>query len=212
MSPYTRRCFVVLAMAAAVQSSLADSETTQDDSPPRACIAVVMPSAHGVSGDAAAFSESLQQLLVSYLSGPTLRTMTPEARLASQAIEEARQSDCNHVLIASVTRKRNSSGWFGKVVSQAAPAAAYAVPYGSSVTGAAMHGVAVGGAYAISSMAEDSKAKDQVTFEYRIGTAADVMKAKPQQASAKAQSDGEDVLTPLIASAAESIAATVLAQ
>lgn len=178
-----------------------------------ACVAVVLPSAHGIAGDAGDFSESLRELLISYLSGPTLQAVPLEARLASQALEEAEQKDCGHVLLTSVTRKRDEGSKLGKFLQQAAgPAASYGMPYGGGAAEAAVRGAVVGGAYAISSMAQTSKARDEVTLEYRIGTPGTVLQATPQRGSAKAKTDGEDLLTPLMEKAAESIAASVLAR
>src|SRR5918993_3450855 len=72
-----------------------------------ACVAIVLPSARGVDGDATAFSTSLRDLFTSYLTGPSLRAVPLEARLTSQAVEEARQKDCGNILLVSVARKRN---------------------------------------------------------------------------------------------------------
>jgi hypothetical protein len=176
-----------------------------------ACIAVVLPSAQGISGDAGEFSRSLRELLISYLSGPSLRAVPLEARLASQALEEAQQKDCGHVLLTSVARKRDEGSTFGRIFKEAAaPAAAYGLPASGSAGQAAVRGAVIGGAHAVSTMARTSKARDEVTLEYRIGTPVTVMQATPQRGSAKARTDGEDLLTPLVEKAAESIAATVL--
>jgi hypothetical protein len=171
----------------------------------------VLPSAKGIAGDAGDFSESLRELFISYLNGPSLRAVPLEAKLASQALEEAQQKTCGHVLLTSVARKRDEGSKFSKILQQAAgPAAAYGVPYGGSAGEAVVRGAVIGGAYAVSSMAQTSKARDEVTLEYRIGTVSTVMQAPPQRSSAKAKTDGEDLLTPLVEKAAESIAATVL--
>jgi hypothetical protein len=47
----------------------------------------------GVDGDATAFATSLRDVFASYLTGPSLRAINLEARLASQAIEEARRKE-----------------------------------------------------------------------------------------------------------------------
>lgn len=177
----------------------------------QACIAVVLPSAQGIDGDATAFSNSLRDLLVGYLTGPSLRAIALEARLASQAVEEARQKDCGHVLITSVTRKRDEGSRFGRALQQAAGnAAVLALPYGTGAAAAVARGAAVGGAYAVSNMAQTARARDEVTLEYRLGTAGTALQATPRREQAKARSDGEDLLTPLVEKAAGAIAASVL--
>jgi hypothetical protein len=175
------------------------------------CIAIVLPSATGAAGDATEFAKSLRDLFASYLTGPSLRTMALDARLASQAVEEARQKECNYLLLASIERKRNDGSGWGKALGRAAGTAAwYGVPYGGTAATAAARGAAVAGAEAISSMAQTTKAKDEVTLEYRVGTLDTVTRATPRTEKAKAKSDGEDLLTPLVEKAAEAISATVL--
>lgn len=175
------------------------------------CIAIVLPSAKGAAGDATEFAKSLRELFISYLTGPSLRAITLDARLASQAVEEARQKDCPYLLLASVDRKRNDGSGWGKALGHAAGTAAwYGVPYGGTAATAAARGAAVAGAEAISSMAQTTKAKDEVTIEYRVGTLDTAIRATPKTEKAKAKSDGEDLLTPLVEKAAEAISAIVL--
>jgi hypothetical protein len=189
--------------------ALAQSPAAQVSTP--TCIAIVLPSAKGAAGDATEFATSLRELFVSYLTGPSLRAITLEARLASQAIEEARQKDCSHVLVTSIDRKRNDGSGWGRALGRAAGTAAwYGMPYGGTAATAAARGAAVAGAHAISTMAETTKAKDEVTLEYRFGTLDAALRAAPRTEKAKARSDGEDLLTPLVEKAAEAIAAAIL--
>ena len=198
-------------LAPAVESvaqSVPDADAT---AAPGACIAVVLPSAQGIAGDATEFSKSLRELFLSYLNGPSLRAVPLEARLASQALEEAQQKDCGHVLLTSIARKRNEGSQLGRIFKEAAaPAAVYGIPYGGGAGEAAVRGAVIGGAHAVSSMARTSKARDEVTLEYRVGAPSTVMQSAPQRMNAKAKTDGEDLLTPLVEKAAESIAVSVL--
>jgi hypothetical protein len=205
------RMTVMIGTAATAAPCLVPSIATAESS--QRCIAVALPSAEGITEDATSFSNSLRDLLMSYLTGPSLRAVALNARLTSQAVEEARQQGCDHVLLTSVKRERNEGSRWTKALQKAAgPAALYSIPYGSSAAGAAARGAAVGGAYAVSDMAQTAKAKDEVTLEYRIGSPGSVLEAQPQKHSAKAKTDGEDLLTPLVEKAAESVAATVLSQ
>ena len=218
MTGRTLRTSSLLSLAIAVGflglSSVAlaqEPATTAQPSAGQTCIAIVLPSVKGVDGDATAFGNSLRELFMSYLTGPSLKAIALDARLASQAVEEARQKECEHLLLTAVTRKRDEGSRFGKALGQAAGAAAwYAVPYGGGAAAAAAHGAAVAGAYAVSNMAQTTKAKDEVTLEYRFGSVASAATATPKSEKAKANSDGEDLLTPLVEKAAESIAAAVV--
>jgi hypothetical protein len=51
----------------------------------------------------------VRDLLTSFLTGPSMQVVPIDARLASQAIEEARQKTCGRVLTAALTRKRSSA-------------------------------------------------------------------------------------------------------
>ncbi len=177
----------------------------------QACVAIVLPSATGVEGDALAFSTSLRDLFASYLTGPSVRAINLEARLASQAVEEARTKDCRHVLVTKITKKRDSGSGWGKALGQAAGSAAYyGVPYAGGAAAAAARGAIVAGAHAVSSMASTTRVKDELTLEFRLGTVDNVLRASPKTEKAKAKSDGEDLLTPLVEKASESIAAAIV--
>jgi hypothetical protein len=197
-------------MAGAIAPASAQDAAAPAAASSQACVAIVMPSATGVDGDATAFSTSLRDLLASYLTGPSLRAISLDARLPSQAIEEARQKQCAYVLLTTITRKRDDGTGWGRALGQAAGSAAYyGIPYGGGAAAAAARGAAVAGAHAVSTMASTTRAKDEVTLSYRVGTVDAVMRTAPKAEKAKARSDGEDLLTPLVEKAAESVAAVV---
>jgi hypothetical protein len=200
----------LMAMAAALAAGQDAVPPAQSAAATPACVAIVLPSARGVDGDATAFSTSLRELFMSYLTGPSLRAIALDARLPAQAIEEARQKDCGNVLLTTVTRVRHDGNGVGRALGRAAgTAASYGIPYGGSAAGAAARSAAVAGAYAISNMSYSTKAKDEITLEYRIGTLDRVTSASPTSRKAKAKQDGEDLLTPMVETAASAIAAVV---
>lgn len=191
------------AQAASAQGTAATNAPT--------CIAIVLPSARGIDGDATQFSSSLRDLFMSYLTGPSLRAIELEARLESQALEEARQKDCAYLLLTSVTRKRDDGNGVGRALGRAAGAAAwYGVPYGGGAAGAAARSAAIAGAYAISNMADTTREKDEVTIEFRIGPVETALGVTPRSEKAKARRHGEDLLTPLVEKVSEQVANTVL--
>jgi hypothetical protein len=185
------------------------SSAAQQDA--QTCVAIVLPSVQGADGDASGFANSLRELLASYLTGPSLKAMRLEARLASQAVEEARQKHCGNVLVTSIARKHNDGNGLGRALGRAAGTAAwYGVPYGGSAAGAAARGAAYAGAEAVSSLAGNTKAKDELTLEYRLGSPDTALSAAPRTEKAKARTDREDLLTPLVQRISESVAASVL--
>src|SRR5688572_32128796 len=62
------------------------------------CVAIVLPSVGGTDTSAAEMPQAIRELLVSYLSGPGLRSIPLEARLVTQAREEAKRKACDHFL------------------------------------------------------------------------------------------------------------------
>lgn len=179
--------------------------------PPSAstCIAIVTPSVQGIEGSAADFGSSVRDLFVSYLTGPSIQVIQLKARLASQAMEEAKQHTCNHVLTATVTRKRGG-GKLGKVVGQAAGTASWAIPGGGTTTSAIARGAAVGVAQAVATVASTTRAKDEMQLEYRVLSPAGATTVGPKTVKLKANVDGEDLLTPLVERASESIVRTIV--
>lgn len=185
----------------------ADAQTAAGPPGEPTCIAIVLPSVKGVSGDATEFAAAVRERFVDFLTGPSLRAVAVEARLSSQAIEEARQKHCDRVLLTSIALKRHDgSGWARTLGGAAGSAAWYGVPYGTAATAAA-RGAAIAGAQVISTMAASTKAKDEVTLEYRFGSVDTVARAAPRVEKAKAKRDGEDLLTPLVEKASEVVAA-----
>jgi len=173
-----------------------------------ACIALVLPSVEGVE-DATAVATSVRSIFQSYLTGPSLKSVLLDARLASQAAEEAKQKACTKILTVTVNRKSAGAGGrkLGALAHAAGTTAAY-IPLPNYGTAAAV-GAARGGAEAVASVAYNTRAKDEITLGYKV-TTADGATIVPQKSDkAKAKSDGEDLLTPLIARASEAVAPTI---
>jgi hypothetical protein len=176
--------------------------------PGKACIALLLPSVEGVD-DATAVATSVRSLFESYLTGPSLQSVMLDAKLASQANEEARQKECPRILTVTVSRKAGSTGpsKAGAIARAAGTTAGY-VPI-PSVGGAIAAGAAEGGAVAVSDLAYQTHAKDEVTMSYKVVTADGATIMPLKTGSAKAKSNGEDLLTPLIAKASEAVAGVI---
>lgn len=194
----------VAALAAALLLAGLPAAGSQEETP--ACLAVVLPSVAGAEGSASTVATAVRDLFVSYLNGPALRTVAIDARLPAQAVLEARQKGCPHVLLTSVVLKRSGGNRLGGVLGRAAGTAAWhAVPYGAGAGAAAARGAAVAGAQAASDLAADTRRKDEVRLEYRLGTTESVVAARPVSLKAKARADHEDLLTPLVERAAQDV-------
>jgi len=182
----------------------------QDAPRGQTCVAVMLPSVQGAEGSATDVATAVRDLFVSYLTGPSIRSIPLESRLPAQAALEAGQKGCGHVLIPSVTKKRSGGGRFGGAVGQAVGAAAWHLPYGGGVATGVGRAAAIGATQTLSNFASETRRKDEIALGYRVGAPESVVNATPVSAKAKAKVDGEDLLTPLVERAAQDVfAATV---
>jgi hypothetical protein len=178
--------------------------------PPSICIGIVTPSVQGTGPNAAEFGVVVRDLFAGYLAGPSIQAMPLKARLASQAMEEAKQQNCGHVLTATLTRKRGGQSVLGKVVGQAGSTAAWYIPGGATATSAVTRGVAVATAHAVASFAATTRARDELRLEYRVVSPDGTVQIPARTEKLKARADGDDLLTPLVEKASEAIVGTLL--
>lgn len=198
---------VLLLVLPAVASA---QEAPTPNRPAGVCVAVMPATVTGVEGNAAEAGAALRDLLVSFLTGPSLQPLALDARVRVQAIEEARQKGCAYIVTTAAVRKRGGNGGLGRVLGQAAGNAAYYIPGGSGAAAIA-RGVSAGAARALGDMAATTRAKDEMRLEWTVtALVVNARPAAPRSEKLKASSDGEDLLTPLVHRAAESIVETVL--
>ena len=168
-------------------------------------IGIVMPKAQMTAGDSARAAEALRNTLASYLTAPNVELVAINARLPAQALEEARQSNCDYVLYASLTQKKGGGGMFGKALGSIASSAVGHLPGGSNAGEAVARSVAVTTVYTAADISRDIKSKDELTLEYKLESTDASRPGVASSAKAKAKSDGEDVFTPLVEKAAQAV-------
>src|SRR5690242_12345057 len=90
MTPVSRPAaamFLAVLFSAPAAATAGQSELTRATAPsPARCVALPLPSVRGAEGSATDLATPLRDLVASYLSGPTLRTVTLDARLPAQAL------------------------------------------------------------------------------------------------------------------------------
>jgi outer membrane lipoprotein SlyB len=144
------------------------------------------------------------------LNAPTIEVVTLSAQLPALALDEARQSQCDYILSASMTVKKGGGGsMFGKAIGNIAGSAAGHIPGGGSATTGAARSAAITGVYTTVAIASTIKAKDELSLEYKLDSVESSKTVLNNTAKAKARSDGEDILTPAVEASARSIVATV---
>jgi hypothetical protein len=153
---------------------------------------------------------AVRNTFIGFINGPSIEVVALSARLPDQALEEARQSQCDYILYSSLTQKKGGGGMFGKVLGNVAGAAGSVIPYGGSAGEVAARTAATTAIYTTAAIAGSIKAKDEVTLEYNLkSTTGEARQVLANTAKAKAKSDGEDIITPLIEKAAQAIVSAV---
>ncbi len=168
------------------------------------------------------YSTPIRNAEVALMSGPAVEIAALDSHVAMQLQAEAQQKQCDYILFSSVVVKHASSGGFGrfaKMGSMAAsmtPMGGMARGMGGAVAATAASAAASAAAQAAQQQALSQlsgfngqiKSKDDVTVQYQLIATGQTSPLLQDSLKAKAKSDGEDVLTPLL----QQTATTVLGQ
>jgi len=161
----------------------------------------------GIGGNSEA--NSLRTTFTSFLAGSNIETIDLKARLEGLAITEAQRRQCDFVLYTTLVRKRagSSSGGGGPINSiMGNVGGGGGGGVGTKIPGSkTVKDVTSEAARVSSTLASFARANDEVTFEYKLVTSAGAKPIAGKSTKAKVKNDGEDVLTPMIESAAQTI-------
>ena len=197
-----------LPLALAALSIVAiDAAAQTPSAPTEACVALTMPSVQGVE-DATAFSTAVRDLFASYLKGPTIRTISLESRLPSQAVVEARGQKCGYVLLVTLERKRGGGSSTGRILGQAA---------GVAVSRAPVYGAAGAAASSATWAGEKQSIATRLRSGRRTSSCCRIGSARPMRWNGRSRSSSKPrpnqtvkiFLTPLVEKAANGIVATI---
>ncbi len=173
----------------------------------RICIA---PATIESAPSAADAMTAIRDAFASILAGPGITPVPLQSKLQSLVRDEAKQSNCSFLLLPTFkhVHKTSGAGMLGKAALGAVQAGSYEVGGASAATR-----VAAGAARGAANQAEwhyasSVKTKDEMTLSYRLESPTGQMLSE-NKSSGKAESDGEDVLTPLVQKAAEKIVSVV---
>jgi hypothetical protein len=156
----------------------------------------------GMSGNTDA--ASLRETLASYLVGSNIETIELKARLEQLTLTEAQKRECDLVLYTTLQRKRTSSNKGGGLDSIMGTVSGGGV--GSKIPGAkTTQQIGSEAAKVSGAIASVARANDEITFEFRLMSSDGVRQLAGSNTKAKVKKDGEDVLTPMIESAAQAI-------
>jgi hypothetical protein len=195
--------FSLLSLCGAAHAQTAEASAKQ---PGVTRVGIVQPQVELGEQTPADAADGVRALLADYLRGPTIDVALLDARLPSQYAIEAVQADCDFVLVASLELKRSR---LNAVVGKALNDLAWRAPRlsSSSATSAIVSSV-----LSAADFASFIKAKDEVELVFRltaVGAAKPIVEDTVKQ---RAKSDGEDLVTPAVESAAVAIGAAVVAR
>lgn len=171
-------------------------------------LAAIKTGSIGEGLNAAELAGAVQNTLGEYLKGTNIELVQLEAKLPAAIESEARQKECDYVLNAQVSHKKGGGG-FG-MFSKIAPVIGNAIPVGSISTngGQIAAQTARTTVYTAGSFSGNVKAKDELTFDVNLKSAEGAT-ALGKQFKAKAKSNGEDVISPLVEQVATAILSAV---
>jgi outer membrane lipoprotein SlyB len=137
------------------------------------------------------------------MKGTKIELIPLESKLAAAVDAEAKQKECDYILYANVAHKKGGGGFggLGSLVAQSVSAVGYGT--GSRV-GSVVGQVAAQSVITASTMSANIKSKDELTLEVKMNQTAGAP-VLTKQAKAKAKSNGEDIITPVVEQIAQAI-------
>jgi len=147
---------------------------------------------------------AIQNTLSEYLKSPNVELVALDVKLASAIDAEAKQKECDYVIYAQVSHKKGGGGGFGFGKMLGSVVAQTGFGNTGSVAGNIAGQMATTAIVTASQMSESVKSKDELTLDVKINsTGGAAVLAK--QFKAKAKSNGEDIISPIIEQAAQAI-------
>jgi hypothetical protein len=155
--------------------------------------------------NAQTLAQAVQNTLTQNLKGTNVEAVVIEATGAGiQA--EAQQKQCDYIVFANTSHKKGGGG-FGSMLSSGVAQVASNVGYGSGTAA-----VVATNAVVAATVAQNIKAKDELTLDVRLERPASTTPSFAQTFKGKAKSAGEDIITPLTQQAAQAIIGSVSKQ
>ena len=148
---------------------------------------------------------TIQNTLGDLLKGTKIEVVQLEARLASAQADEARQKECDYILLATASHKKGGGGGFGFGKMLAQTVGQTGIGHTGSVAGNIAGQVATTAIVTASSFSSNVKNKDELTLDLKLTSIADNIVALARQFKAKAKSDGDDIITTVLEQAAQAI-------
>jgi hypothetical protein len=191
-------------------SNISTSNGAEDKKPGvvRLGLANVKTGSVGEGLNAQDLAAAIKNSLVEYLKTPKIELVQLEAKLPSAIADEAKEKQCDYVIYVNVSHKKGGGGggfggMFGKVLAPAIGATGLGNT--GSTAGNIAGAVATRSIVSAGQMSSNVKSKDEITLDVKLVSSADDSSPLAKQYKAKAKSDGEDIISPIIEQAAQAI-------
>jgi hypothetical protein len=168
-------------------------------------LATVKPGNTAEGMDASQLALAVQNTLLQQLKTTQVEVVQLQASGAAMQAE-AQQKQCDYVIYANVAHKKGGGG-FGSMLSSSVGKVASNVGYGSGTAA-----VVAANTVAAATVAQNIKAKDEVTLDVRLEKPGSTTPSFAQTYKGKAKSAGEDIITPLCSQATQGMVAAVTKQ
>jgi len=172
----------------------------------RVGLAAVKTAAVGEGISAADLAAAVRNSLAEYLKMPNVEVVNLDAKLQTAIDAEAKEEECDFVIYASVSHKKGGGGGFGSMFGTAlgATVARTGIGQTGSVVGNIAGQIATQTIVSATSVASTMKSKDELTLDLRVSKlgGADVV---AKQFRAKAQGNGDDIISKVVEQAAQAI-------
>jgi CheY-specific phosphatase CheX len=195
--------FIICSVLACVSSAVAQEPRREGV----VRIGVVQPRVDMGPG-AGGSGEAFRTLVSRYLSGPSMEIVPVQAMVPAMVEAEAKEKGYDFVLYATLTQQApKKSGGLGLLKGARAMSGVVPVVGMSGRTGAVVAQAAAQTAISVAAeVSSGVKAKSEVTLEYRLVAPGAASPAAANTEKVKAETDGQDVVTPMV----EHMAATVV--
>ena len=204
---------LMFALALQAQTVTPDAGTPKESSDAKR-ICTTIPKVE-LTGNPGGASDAVRQAFAELLNSDLAEIVPIEAKLPVLAKREIAESDCDYVLNIALRQKekKKGGGMFGRVLKSAGSSAvrssASRIPYGRSVGADVARSTAQSAAYEISKVDINVNKKDEFTLDYKL-TTGDNAAVAGKLLKKKADNDGEDVITPMIETAANDVLTAIL--
>jgi len=168
-------------------------------------IGIVQPKVSMAGADSAQAAAAVRNIVAQYLQGPTIEVALLGSRLPSQYLIEARQAECDFVLATTLTHRSGSKATAGRNVLGALSNYTPYVPGGDYAKTA----IATAVLQTAQDFASSIRARDEMQLGVKLHAADTGTLVIEKSTKRKANSDGEDLLTPLAEGVAETVGVAI---